>query len=192
MPKPIKTPDRLFDRTWRPGHPYRPRLSFRRRIVMIILFLMLCAMIGAYQYFTNANRVRQQAEQYLARLTGGNVSVRRASLSIFQGLRLEEVRVYVDPGRSDDSMIFSASTFLIEYSPAALLQGRIEATRIVAIDPRVRLIENVQTHEWNYSQLAPPKPKNAPTKLPSILPEISLRNAMVDYLETGRREPIGS
>src|SRR6478735_5969479 len=97
MPKPIKTPDRLFDRTWRPGHPYRPRLSFRRRMFMIVIFLILCSLIGAYQYFTNATRVRQQAEQYLAKITGGYVTVRNASLSIFEGLRLEQVSVYVDP-----------------------------------------------------------------------------------------------
>ena len=174
MPKPIKTPDREFDRTWRPGHPYRPRLSSKRRIIMIVLFLLLCGLIGAYRYFTNSDRVRQQAEQYLTELTGGHVSVGGATLSIFEGLRLEEVQIFVDPSKSDDSKIFSASTFLVQYSPAALLAGRIDATRIVAIDPRVRLIENVQTHQWNYSLLTPRKTSNEPSKLPSRLPEISL------------------
>ena len=123
MPKPIKTPDSLFDRTWRPGHPYRPRLTLRRRLIMVALFLILCALIGAYQYFTNATRVRQQAEQYLTQLTGGHVTVGKASLSIFQGLRLEDVHVSVDPNGTDDPTLFTAATFLIEYSPAALLQG---------------------------------------------------------------------
>src|SRR3954469_8900356 len=157
MPTPIKTPDRLFDRTWRPGHPYRPRLSGRRRWGMIVLFLILSGLIGAYRYFTNANRVRAQAEQYLAKLTGGHASVRKATLSIFEGLRLDEVRVYTDQDKTEDSLIFSASTFLIHYSPAALLQGDIEATHIVAIDPRMRLTENVDTHEWNYALLHPRK-----------------------------------
>src|SRR4051812_20950818 len=106
MPKPIKTPDRLVDRTWRPGHPYRPRLSRHRRFIMIALFLVLSGLIGAYMYFTNSNRVRAQAEDYLARLTGGHVSVKKASLSIFEGLRVEDVRVYTDASKSDDSLIF--------------------------------------------------------------------------------------
>src|SRR6185436_12546380 len=127
MPKPLQTPDRLFDRTWRPGHPYRPRLSRTRRVCMTALFLILCGMIGAYQYFTNGKRVRVQAEQYLAKLTGGYVTVGAAKLSIFEGLRLDDVRVYVDPSKSADSRIFSAETFVIHYSPAALLAGRIEA-----------------------------------------------------------------
>ena len=114
MPKPLQTPERLFDRTWRPGHPYRPRLSIRRRVVMIVLFLILSGLIGTYRYFTNENRVRAQAEQYLTRLTGGEVSVRRATLSIFEGLRLDDVRVYTDASKSDNALIFSASTFLIQ------------------------------------------------------------------------------
>src|SRR3954470_1755095 len=118
MPKPLQTPDRLFDRTWRPGHPYRPRLSIRRRVVMIVLFLILCGLIGAYRYFTNSNRVRAQAEQYLSKLTGGTVSVRRATLPTLEGPRLDEVHVYTDPSKSEDSQIFSAATFLVQYSPA--------------------------------------------------------------------------
>jgi hypothetical protein len=192
MPKPIKTPDSMFDRTWRPGHPYRPRLTWRRRMIMVFLFLILCALIGAYQYFTNAARVREQAEQYLTKLTGGKVTVGKASLSIFQGLRLEDVHVAVDSNGSDDPTIFTAATFLIEYAPAALLQGRIEATRIVAIDPRVRLIENTKTHQWNYQQLAMMRPQSSagPTP-PGTIPEISLRNAQVEYLETGKQDSLG-
>src|SRR5262245_54865236 len=142
MPTPHQTPEGLFDRTWRPGHPYRPRLSHRRRVTMTLLFVLLCMVIGAYRYFTNADRVRRQAEEYLSRLTGGSVRVGGATLSIFEGLRLDDVQVFVDPKQTDDTRIFSASTFLIQYSPAALLGGKIEATRIVAIDPHVRLTEN--------------------------------------------------
>ncbi len=192
MPDPTPTPDRLFDRTWRPGHPYRPRLSATRRLLMAIVFLILCALIGAYWYFTNSNRVRQQAEDYLSRLTGGHVSVGAANLSIFEGLRLYDVRVYVDPAKTEDSKIFSASTFLIQYSPAALILGRIEAHRIVAIDPHVRLIEDVKTHQWNYSRLGERRlPRSAPGA-PRIVPEVAARNAMIDYLETGKPNPIGS
>ena len=191
MPDPNPTPERLFGRTWRPGHSYLPRLSRARRIVMLTLFVLLCGLIGAYRYFTNPSRVRQQAQDYLAKLTGGNVTVGDAKLSIFEGLQLDNVRVDIGDSNSEDSRFFSASKFLIQYSPAALLQGRVDATRIVAVDPRVRLVEDVSTHRWNYQALAR-RNNNSNASVPHSLPEISLRNAMVDYLKTDSRDRVGS
>ena len=157
---------------------------------MAMLFLLLCGMIGAYRYFTNSTRVRTQAEQYLAKLTGGHVTVGAARLSIFEGLRLDDVRIYVSPAKTEDTRIFRAGTFLIQYSPAALLRGTIEANRIVAIDPQVRLVEDSVTHQWNYSLLRWRKSASS-GEMPRVLPEISLRNAMLDYLETGKEKRAG-
>ena len=46
---------------------------------------------------------------------------------------VDDVQVFVDPKQTDDTRIFSASTFLIQYSPAALLGGKIEATHVDAV-----------------------------------------------------------
>src|SRR5215210_690746 len=96
MPRALSSPDRLFDRTWRPGHPFRPKLSRWRRVFMGLALLALCSVIGAYWYVTDSNRVRGRAQEYLSRLIGGNVRIGCATLSIFQGLRLNDVRVYAD------------------------------------------------------------------------------------------------
>src|SRR5947199_10328090 len=131
--RPLPAPDRLFDRTWRPGRPFRPRVSLPRRWAMLCCFVFLSAIIGGYWYITDSNRVRQKAQSYLSDLIGGRVEIGKATLSIFEGFRLDEVRIYADadPKSSEqrpDSEIFSAATFKIDYSPRALLGGRIEAT----------------------------------------------------------------
>src|SRR5689334_4869969 len=96
MPKPITTPDRLFDRTWRPGHPFRPRLAGRRKWLMSLLFLLLCVIIARYTILSDANRVRSMAQSYLSTFIGGRVEIGKANLSIFEGLRLDDVKVYAE------------------------------------------------------------------------------------------------
>src|SRR5947208_1181612 len=160
MPKPITTPDRLFDRTWRPGHPFRPRLSGRRKWVMTLLFLFLCAIIAGYAILTDSHRVRAMAQSYLSKFIGGRVEIGKANLSIFEGLRLDDVKVYAEdadanPSRTADPVIFSAATFLIQTRPRALLEGRVEAQRIVVIDPHVSLVEDLDSRQWNYQLLRP-------------------------------------
>lgn len=184
MPRTLTTPDRLLDRTWRAGHPFRPRLSIVRRLSMWVFLAMLIGLIGAYWYLTDTKRVRAMAQDYLSRFIGGHVEIGKATLSIFEGLRLDDVSIYVDDQKREDSLLFSASTFTLEYSPASILTGNIEATRIIAIDPRVRVSENVNERQWNYQRMRKTerevkKPSGKPSRL--ILPEVLLRNAQIEY-----------
>src|SRR4051812_14038796 len=142
MPRSLASPEHLFDRTWRPGHPFRPRLSRWRRFMMGMLLLLLCAIIGGYAWVTDSTRVRGMAEDYLSRLVGGHVRIHNATLSIFQGLRLNDVRVFVDNSENEDALLFRAQAFLVRVNGHALLEGRVEATQIVAIEPYVRLTED--------------------------------------------------
>jgi len=68
MPRSLNSPDRLFDRTWRAGHPFCQRLSAGRRRSMICLFVLLGGIIGGYWYVTDSNRVKTMAEDYLSGL----------------------------------------------------------------------------------------------------------------------------
>lgn len=166
------------------------------------LLAVLCAMIVGYAYVTDSNRVREQAEAYLERLVGGPARVQRASLSLFEGLRLEGVTIHTPdaPAGADpqDSVIFTARSVRIDYNPLHLLLGKISAQRIIAVDPHVRLTENIDAQTWNFQRLQrakrPPdqtQPQFAP---PEELPEILLRNAQVDYarLLDGELVPRGS
>jgi hypothetical protein len=184
----LANPDRLFDRTWRPRHPLRPRLSLARRRCMLSILVVLCAVIFGYGWLTDAKRVRAMAEIYLSDLLGGDVEIRRASLSIFEGLRLDDVTVRVEGPSRPDATVFHAQTLLIKYNPAELLAGKISGTQIVAIDPTVLLVEDAQTHRWNYQRLwhgkgVPPRHDSSVANGPPVLPQIILRDAQVAYVE---------
>jgi hypothetical protein len=193
MPRSLNSPDRLFDRTWRAGHPFRQRLSAGRKWGMICLFFFLLCIICGYWYVTDSNRVKTMAEDYLSGLLGGRVAVGKTTLSIFEGLRLDDVRVYgparVDGKHEEDSTLFSAQAFLIEYNPQTLLSGKLEATKIKVINPRVHLTENVETGRWSFQRLSPkgPRPSMSGGRngRPPVLPEILLRNASVEYSQIG-------
>jgi len=190
--------DRLFDRTWRPRHPLRPRLSTARRIGMLVLLVVLSAVIFGYCWITDPNRVRAMSESYLANLLGGEVRIGRANLSIFEGLRLDDVTILVDNKGRPDSRVFHARTFLLHYRPKNLLAGELSVTQIIAIDPVAMLVENESTGQWNYQRLrriaAMTRRSSTGESMPSLLlPQIILRDAQVAYMELrgDRTVPVG-
>ena len=150
---------------------------------MAVFFTLLSTIIGGYLFITDANRVRQMAESYLTTLLGGPVKVGDARLSIFEGLRLDNVRLYAAGAQGPDSELFDADSFIISYSPAALLSGRIDATRIIAVEPKLYLTENMQTGDWSHQRLGPRSigQNNSGGMRLTRLPEIVLRNATVAY-----------
>jgi hypothetical protein len=188
MSRQALTPDHLFDRPWRPGRCFAPARQRLRRFMMLALLALLCLIIGAYAYITDSERVRGMAQSYLSSLVGGPVEVGAATLSIFEGLRLDDVKVYVDDRRTSDSLLFSAQTFLIKYDPATMIAGHLEATEIVAQKPQVHLAENRDIGEWNYERLARrrrnvPAPRPSRPGKPMVLPQLKLRNARVSIIE---------
>jgi hypothetical protein len=191
------TLEQLFDRTWRPGHPFRPRLSPLRRWGTFCVLCFLLSVIAAYWYLTDSTRVRKMCETYLSQLTGGNVSVKRAALSIFEGLRLDGVSIRVDKaGAEFDSTLFEVQTVLLKYNPESILNGKLDATQIVAIEPRVRLCENLDARKWNYQRISlPTQPSTKPQdRRITNLPQILLRNGQVYYsqIQDGKLLPQGT
>src|SRR3954471_1683369 len=175
--------DELFDRPYRPGAAFGPRISPLRRWGMVAVLLLLVGVILTYWFLTDTRRVRAMAQDYLSRLTGGHVEVKNATLSIFEGLRLDGVTVRVDDRKRPDSTIFKAETFLIKYNPQSILSGRLEATQIVALDPQVFLCEDLDKGRWNWQRAAPEeKPTTRGKPGPRMkFPEILLRNAQITY-----------
>lgn len=183
------SPELLFDRPWRAGHPFRPHCGRLRRWAISLLLIVLCLLIGGYDYLTDSTRVRDMAQSYLTRLIGGRVDVGSARLSIFEGLRLDNVSVHVDEdGDPADSVIFNAQTIVVLYDPRSMLAGQLEATQIIAEKPRVLLAVNSSDNSWNYHRLSrlrakrprPVLPSQAPT---APLPEVLLRNARLEMSE---------
>jgi hypothetical protein len=195
----LANPERLFEKSWRPRHPLRRRHCAARRHCMAGLLLFLCIIILGYVYLTDAQRVRGMASAYLSDLLGGEVTIGTANLTIFEGLRLDDVTLRVDKTNQPDSIIFHARTFLIRYRPTELLAGRLSATQIIAIDPVVMLVEDPQTDRWNYQRMwhgAGRPPRRSPFNGgagPVVVPQIILRDAEVAYMElrNGKTVPLG-
>ncbi|HEY2589785.1 MAG TPA: hypothetical protein VGI81_28840 [Tepidisphaeraceae bacterium] len=201
MPRYSINPSCLLDRPWRCGHPFRPHRGRFRRWAMGTLFCLLSLIIGGYTYLTDSNRVRTMAQAYLSHLLGGRVEIGGATLSIFEGLRIDDVKVHVDagPGRPD-SLLFSARSFLVNYDPRKLIRGQLDATEIIAQKPHVylTLTQKPRGDQWNYQRLAKGQPaqtqpaQGAPSKL--TLPSLLLRNAVIEISEVkaGQVCPVGS
>ncbi len=117
------------------------------------MLLVLAIIIFGYIYLTDAQRVRSMASSYLSDLLGGEVTIGKANLSIFEGLRLDDVTLRVDQKQSSRFDHLPRPDVSASLSPAQLLAGRLAATQIVAIDPVVYLVEDPQTHRWNYQRM---------------------------------------
>lgn len=155
-----------------------------RQICMAALLIFLLSIIGSYVYFTRSAYVRELAQSYLSRLVGGQVIVRKVGVTIFEGVRLEDVRVLTGPADRDDSTIFTARTLILRANPRALLRGRLEPTQIIALDPHVRLCENLDRNQWNYQRLSKPRDPDKPRRplqTPRTLPQILLRAGLIEY-----------
>lgn len=179
--------DQLFERPWHGGHPLRRRVGRPRQWIMFLILLMLLGIIFGYGYVTNPTRVREMAQSYLSQILGGPVEVGNATLSIFQGLRLDNVKVMVDHSNRPDSVLLTAQSFILRYNPKAMLRGELEARQIIAINPRLFLSEDLDTGTRNYQRLirrgrAVSRPSTRQGR-PAVLPEILLRNAEVEYSE---------
>ncbi len=177
-------------------HP-RPTIGWVRRVFSLMVLLLLCAIIAGYWWATDSQRVRRIAQDELQDIVHARVEIQRASLSLFEGLRLEGVRVFVDDRNDRDSCVFSARTLLVTASLKTLTTGRLTTSQITAVQPQVRLCENVDTKQWNYERIQrgkseTPKPDAKPPK-PMTLPEVFLRAGVVEYsrIENGRYTRVG-
>ncbi|MGF1632677.1 MAG: hypothetical protein ACFCVE_02405, partial [Phycisphaerae bacterium] len=162
-----------------------PRVSRLRRAFFAVLLVVLVGGIVGYWKLTHPDNIRHLAQQYLSRVTGGHAVVGHASLTLFEGLRLGDIAVYVEP--DDPEPIFSAKACSIEYVVPKLLLGRIEARRIVALEPHVSLVEDTQAGSLNLVTMLDRRREEEPDRAhgPLKLPEVVLRAGRVAYNTTG-------
>ena len=151
---------------------------------MLILLVALWAIIAAYFFVTDENRVRRIAADYLGGLVGGQVRIEGASLSLFEGLRLRSVQLLVPDGDGPQSTLLDAGTVIINCNLRELLAGRLTARQIIIVSPHVSLAEDASTASWNYQLLGQKRwPAGHGTGRFTAMPEVLLRDARVDYFE---------
>lgn len=169
---------------WSGLNPFQKRISRLRKIFGTLVLLFLLLIIGAYFYITHSDRVRLMAQGYLSDVIGGTVQIQSVHLSLLEGFWLHDVKVLVANDTQPDALIFSAKSFHLNYNIHALLRGKFQVTRILAIQPHIRLVRNLDTGTSNYQHLFRNRRASA-TSRPAgeharALPEIVLKNGQLE------------
>jgi len=133
-------------RMWKYVSPQRRRNS-------LILLALLLTMLYAWWHFTRAGRIRREAKKALESLTGCDVDVVSASFSLFEGVRLNQVRMRI---RDDDSPqpFFKADQVVLKHRPWSLLfHARLEPTEIHCIDFVLTQERDKKTGKTNFERM---------------------------------------
>lgn len=110
----------------------------------MLLLVALLGLIYGYWHLTNDRRVRQQAEAYLHDLTGGPVRVGHARFSLFGGIELQNVRLFV-PGDDSPEPYLSAPKVILRHYPWGLfLTGSLQPTELIVPGATITLEYKIQ------------------------------------------------
>ncbi len=198
-------------RTHRRRAPWRRRalrktlnrhpVSLTRRRLGTTFFFVLFAGLSAYHFSTEDAAIRRRAVSYLREVTSGDVRVGQARFSMFGGITLKDVEVAtpysdaLDPSAVDfdTRRIFRASSLTLIHNPWRLLFGAFRIERIIATQPEITLVRNIDTGVKNWRLLL--GYRDAHTRSGSAhRPTITLRGARVVIVTvdaTGRHEMEG-
>lgn len=156
------------------------------RVVSVLILLLLVTTVFLYVRMTNSDRVRSMASDFLSRGIEGKVTIGDARLSIFEGLLLRDVVVATNEDAANPTVFF-APLLEIHYSPKTLWTGEIESARVIATEPEVFLVENVDRGTWNFESLRRSAAATTPASQPEAggefrapkLPEVLIRSGRV-------------
>ncbi len=161
-----------------------PISAARRRLGNAVLALLVLS-LGWYWLHTRDEAIRSRAIEFMEEaLPGGvEVSVGRASFRMFKGITLHDVRISVpyderlDPQAVDAQQrtLFSARTLKLVHNPWRLLFGGLLVERVVAVEPRIVLTQNVDTGLRNW-QILSEAAKDEDMPNPEHRPSITLRS----------------
>jgi len=166
-------------RSWRYVSPHRKRAG-------LLLLALLVTLAFAYWHLTGEHRVRDQAERFLEKLTGGQVSIRDAKFSLFGGITLQGVTIELGLPRTQGPF-FQAKTVTLYHRPWRLLfGGGLVPTELVCIEPNVAL-----PRDWStLSDLFPwGRDKRSPLALAG-LPRIRVQNGRINVVEAETGIPL--
>jgi len=150
----------------------------------------------AYWYQTNDRRIRRNTERYLSDLTGGPVRVHKAHFSLFGGIELDKVRVYV-PGAPGPDPFFRSEKVTMRHNPWNLLvRGRVDPQEIVCVGPVITLEYHVDAGGYIAGRLFEAAlSRGALSQIQEGVapPRIRLRDARVKVVdvEANRRDEVG-
>ena len=134
------------------GHIPRRRKRFwryvspQRRGVGLGLLALVVTVAYGYWYLTNDDRVRRMARDYLAEVTGWRAEVDRAHFTLFSGIELQGVRVYLPAA---DVPLLETPLVILRNRPWGLFfRQRLDVTHIVCPGAAVTLLKDARTGKW--------------------------------------------
>lgn len=160
----------------------------RRLTSWLLLGVLLLLIVGGW-WATNPQRISRMAEVLLADVLGGVVEVGGGRVSLSGTLVLSNVVVKTHNSNDPAATIFAAEELELRYDWLSLLSGRLKATQITALRPRLVLIEDRQTQRWNYQELLTRRRPTPPARSPGgemALPAIILREARLQWGQTDK------
>ncbi|MDE1170040.1 MAG: AsmA family protein [Verrucomicrobium sp.] len=107
-------------------------------ILLVVLVLGLVAASFALNAYLNSASFRGWMEAKTGETLGTPVKVEDFHFSLFQGFVMKGVTVPA-PAQFPGQPLFAAKSFEFRYSPAALLAGKVEITKVVLATPALSL-----------------------------------------------------
>lgn len=155
--------------------------------------MLLVIVVGVlYHRYTDSARVRAHAEAYLQKFLSSPVSVKSASFSLFEGVRLHGVTI-VDPffekisrsagssaARNSAGTVFYCEEIHIEHDPMAALGGKLLIRSLIAFEPVCTIVHDADSQKTNLGALFLRALDRS--KLPDVIPTVELRDARVRVL----------
>ncbi|MBN1845993.1 MAG: hypothetical protein JW810_09935 [Sedimentisphaerales bacterium] len=168
----------------------RPRrqshyLHLRRRIAAMLLLVLVISSSSYFWYFTTDKRIRSHAIEVLEKMTGGQVTIRSASLNMLQEIRIQGVEVFL-PGRpaGEQARVFAAEDVLLHFAPWSILAPQLRVRDIIAYRPQLQIWYDHDLNTINLEQLDLMK---QPLAHPS--PTIRLEQGTISYYELMEGRP---
>jgi len=159
-----------------------------RRIVALVLVAVLCSLVGAYQTFTDPERIRTMAQEVLQQHIRGQITVGSASFSLFGGIRLFDVAVddvvSDHPTGGNDvapSRLFECPEVEVSHDPTAILWGELRIRSIVASEPHCSIVRDRGDGKTNLARVLEPV-ESAPGVSQAGIPPIELREARLSVV----------
>ena len=165
-------------------------VSPRRRGAGVLLVALLVTVVYGYWYLTNDGRVRQMARDYLSRLAGGRAEVDSARFSLFGGIEMHGVRIYLPGG---EVPLLEAPLVVMHNRPWGLFfRRRLDVARIACPGAIVTVAKNRDTGRFDVAEALLRRADAADVELGDLkmlLPEVVARGAelRVDTVYAGLR-----
>ena len=159
---------------------HAPHIWRRRRSGAITLLVLLIGLTGFFMYFANDARILHQTITALEQVTGGQVELQKAKLTVLLQIRIEGLKIFLpERPQTDKNLVFEADDVIIRHEPLSLLLQELRIKKIIAYATQLYVWHNRDTNITNLQLLR--FPQDAAQK--PQRPIITLRDCTVQYSE---------